>query len=403
MRLGKQLAHDAMIRTSQNSPRTVYADYQASAPVDTRVVEVMRKYNEVYYANPHASEHAMGWQAAEAIQKARTEIASCFGGDSEEVIFTSGATEANNLAVLGLAARAPATRRRIVVSAIEHKCILQAAELAARRFGCVLERLSVDMDGQISLEELAQKLTDDVLLVSVMAVHNEVGTVAPIVQIAEMCAEVGAIFHTDAAQALPAGAINLNALPMGMASLSGHKIYGPKGIGALLVPVELQDRLEPIIVGGGQQNGLRAGTLPLPLCVGLAEAVRLMCGEEAGLDRIRVSNLRNRFAAELLATGKAELNGPSLSSRHPGNCNVRFNGWDAADLLGRLQPTLAASTGSACTSGSPEPSYVLRAMGYSIDEAASSVRFSFGRFTTEADIDIGLSEILGIIAVLPVA
>lgn len=194
--------------------------------MDHRVFAVIREYSDKYYANPHASDHALGWQATEAIEAARLEIASGLGCDSADVIFTSGATEANNLAVLGLAARASTTRRRILVSAIEHKCVLQAAELAARRFGCIIERMPVNLDGQISLEELAQKLSTDVLLVSVMAVHNEVGTVAPIAQIAEMCAEVGAVFHTDAAQALPAGRLDLNSMQPCMASLSGHKKIG---------------------------------------------------------------------------------------------------------------------------------------------------------------------------------
>jgi cysteine desulfurase len=372
---------------------TINADYQASTPVDRAVVEVLIASIETYQGNPHASDHVLGWKAMESVESSKVIISKELGCTPDSIVFTSGATEANNLAILGLAARATSARRRILVSPTEHKCVLAAASLAARRYGCEVEHLAVDAAGHVVLEELERRLGDDVLLVSAMAVHNEIGTIAPVARLSALCASAGAIFHCDGAQALPAMPLDLADLDIGMLSLSGHKIYGPKGIGALIVRPEIQEELEPLIVGGGQQNGLRSGTLPVALCAALAEAVRLLGGETAAAERARVRRLRDYFATALLEDERVTLNGPPLEQRHPGNCNLRFSGWDAQDLLMRLQPRLAASTGSACTSGAPEPSYVLRAIGLSVDEAASSIRFSFGRFSTEADIGTAVSAV----------
>jgi cysteine desulfurase len=376
-----------MIRDMKPSIRSIYADYQASTPVDEAVLEAMAKYYQENAANPHARDHAMGWAADAAVSTARERLAACLGCDAAEVVFTSGATEANNLVILGAAARAPKVRKRILVSAVEHKCVLAAAAATARRFGCVVETLSVDAHGRLRMEKLERSLDESVLLVSVMAVNNEVGTIEPLAAIGSACARAGAIFHTDAAQALAAGPIDVEAIGASALSLSGHKIYGPKGIGALYLSRTLQPRIEPMIVGGGQQDGLRAGTLPVPLCVGLAVAAEQMGGPEADQDRQRVASLRDRFAELLLGVKGVALNGPPLAERHPGNCNLRFDGWDAKDLLNRLQPRLAASTGSACTSGTEEPSYVLRAIGLSHEQAAASIRFSFGRYSTLDDIE----------------
>jgi cysteine desulfurase len=376
-----------MIRSQKPSIRRVYADYQASTPVDEAVLSGMAKYYRESPANPHADDHAMGWEAAEAITVAKARLAACLNCDAEEIVFTSGATEANNLAVLGAAAGAPLERKRILLSAVEHKSVSEPAGLAALRFGCRVQTIPVDSEGVVIVEELERALSDDVLLVAMMAVNNEVGAIQPVEKIGRLCAQVGAIFHTDAAQALATAPLDVASVSIGSTSLSGHKIYGPKGIGALYLRLDIQDRIEPMIVGGGQQAGLRAGTLPVPLCVGLSLAAERMGGTNGSDEKQRVATLRNSFAEPLLKLSTVALNGPPLHQRHPGNCNLRFDGWEAKHLLGRLQPQLAASTGSACTSGTDEPSYVLRAMGLTHEQAASSIRFSFGRFSTMEDVE----------------
>lgn len=376
-----------MIRDPHTNARPVNADYQSTTPVDPAVLDVLVRTTRDVLGNPHASDHALGWQAMETIEASRQLIARSLGCDADSIVFTSGATESNNLAILGSAARAPKSRRRILVSAIEHKCVLAAAERAAEWFGCSVERLPVDVFGHVPQDELERRLGEDVLLVSIMTVHNEIGTIAPIARYAALCNRVGAVLHSDAAQALCAIPLDVAELGAGLLSLSGHKIYGPKGIGALIVRPDLLDAIAPLIVGGGQQGGLRSGTLPVPLCAALAEAVRIAADTDASAERARVRSLRNRFAGRLLEDPRVRLNGPALDDRHPGNCNLAFEGWDAHDLLLRLQPKLVASTGSACTSGTPEPSYALRAIGLSARDAGSSVRFSFGKYTSETDIE----------------
>ena len=366
---------------------TIYADYQATTPVDPRVVERMAPYWRESFGNPHSNDHVVGWKAAQAVRESQESIARLIGSDPDEIIFTSGATEANNLALLGLARRAPASRRRILVSAIEHKCVLAAARALEEREGFSLEIIPVDGEGFVNLEALRQMLDDSVLVVSIMAVNNEVGTIQDIPAISEALSGHGALFHCDAAQAPCAMDVSSLALLADLISLSGHKMYSPQGIGALYVRREIQDHIEPILYGGGQQGGIRSGTVPLPLCVGFAAATDLMSGNEAANERKRVAELRDDFWKHLTHTGcPAFLNGPRGERRHPGNANVRFEGVEAQDVLGTLQPQVAASTGAACTSGVPEPSHVLRALGLSQEQADSSIRFSFGRFTTDAEI-----------------
>jgi cysteine desulfurase len=343
-------------------------------------------------ANPHASEHSMGWRAYAAIETASAQIATTLHVDSDEIIFTSGATEANNLAVLGLLPRAPRGRRRLLISAIEHKSVLAAAS-AARRFGYEPNLIPVDASGTVDPDALAANLSDDVLLVSVMAVNNEIGTIQPLRAIADCAHRAGALFHTDAVHTLAAGPFDLSESGADLASLSAHKIYGPKGVGCLFIRREVQQRIEPLMYGGEQQQGLRPGTLPVPLCAGFGAAAALMAGAGAD-DRRRVAELRNRLVRGLLDLGpRICLNGPPLEARHPGNANIRFPGLDARDILSVLQPRLAASTGSACTSGDQEPSHVLRSIGLSIKDAQASIRFSLGRFTSAEDIDRAISMI----------
>lgn len=366
---------------------TIYADYQASTPVDPRVVEAMLPYWRGAFGNPHSSEHIVGWRAAEAVRGAASSLAALIGADADEVIFTSGATEANNLALLGLARRA-AGRRRILLSAIEHKGVLAAARSLTEREGFAVETIPVDSEGCVDLAGLAERLDETVLVVSVMAVNNEVGTIQDIPRIATLLARHGIVLHCDAAQAPCAVDVGELAASADLISLSSHKMYGPQGIGALCIRRELHEQIEPLIYGGGQQDGLRSGTVPLALCVGMAAAAELLRTPEGAEERRRVARQRDRFVGLLCAGGfPVALNGPAGERRHPGNANLRFEGFQAQDVLGALQPRLAASSGAACSSGMPEPSHVLRALGLSAAEAEASVRFSFGRFTTDEELE----------------
>ena len=367
---------------------TIYADYQATTPVDPRVVERMAPHWHASFGNPHSSDHIVGWQAAKAVTQSKTAVAELIGADPDEIIFTSGATEANNLALFGLARRAPTIRRRILVGVTEHKCILAAARALEKREGFIAVYIPVDSEGFIDLDALAEKLDETTLVVSIMAVNNEVGTIQDIPRIAEIVGNSGAFFHCDAAQAACAMNMSELAAHADLISLSGHKIYGPQGIGALYIRRDVQESIEPIIYGGGQQSNLRSGTVPVPLCVGMAAAAEILQTDEGEAERKRVAGQRNLFVGKLQQSGyPVSLNGPTGDRRHPGNANLRFDGFVAQEILGALQPRLAASTGSACTSGIPEPSHVLRAIGLSPDQSDASIRFSFGRFTTDEEIE----------------
>lgn len=369
-----------------SSKGTIYADYQATTPVDPRVLDRMMPYWGESFGNPHSSDHIIGWRAAEAVRESQESVAGLIGADPDEIVFMSGATEANNLALFGLARRAPEGRRRILVSAIEHKCVLAAARALEAQEGFVLETIPVDDEGFADLEALQGMLDETVLLASIMAVNNEVGTIQDVPHISGLLRERGVLFHCDAAQAPCAMDMAGFAAHADMISLSGHKAYGPQGIGALYIRREVQRWLEPIIHGGGQQDGLRSGTVPVPLCVGMAAGMDLLRTEGAE-ERKRVARQRDAFVSLVSSrSGSVVLNGPAGSARHPGNANFRFEGVPAQDILGTLQPRLAASTGAACTSNIPEPSHVLREMGLSSEQAESSIRFSFGRNTTDAEV-----------------
>jgi cysteine desulfurase len=366
----------------------IYLDHQATTPVDPRVLEKMLPHLGQRFGNPHSSEHAFGWAAANAAAEAAAQVARLIGADPDEIVFTSGATEANNLALLGIGRKAAAGgRKRIVVSAIEHKCVLAAARALSEHYGFTVEHVGVDRAGRVDLEALQRMVGPDVLMVSVMAVNNEIGVVQDIEEIAAIARDAGALFHCDAAQAPLAVDLDVSAAAVDLVSLSAHKMYGPKGIGALFIRRGLEERIEPLIYGGGQQNGLRSGTVPVALCVGMGAAAALLSTAEAGTEREALARKRDRFARLLGQRWQIALNGPAAAQRHPGNANIRFEGFAAPDILGALQPRLAASTGAACTSGTPEPSHVLRAIGLSGDEADSSIRFSLGRDTTDEDVD----------------
>ena len=318
------------------------------------------------------------------------QVAALIGADPDEIIFTSGATEANNMALLGLARRSRPTSnsRRFILSEIEHKCVLAAGRAISDQHGLPVEHLTVDKEGRVLLASLEDALDEDVLAVSIMAVNNEIGTIQDIQEISELVRNAGAIFHCDAAQAPISMDLRGIAEHVDMLSLSAHKMYGPKGIGALYIRRELQGSLEPLIYGGGQQGGLRSGTVPTALCVGMGVAAELLSGDDARQKRELLRQRRDRFLEKLAdLPWSIRLNGPTGELRHPGNANICFEGFFAQDILQVLQPRLAASTGSACTSGIPEPSHVLKAIGLSPEDAEASIRFSLGFDTTDADID----------------
>ena len=365
---------------------TVYMDYQATTPIDPRVYDLVQPYFKKDFGNPHSLDHSFGWKANKALENSRTHLASALSIDSNEIYFTSGATEANNLALKGLLPPASSKRNKLIVSSIEHKSILSIARYV-RELGFNLSVVPVDSEGVVDLSRLEELLDETVFLVSIMAVNNEIGSIQPLQQIAQMSHLAGALFHSDCAQAFGAIDLSLDDIDLDLASFSAHKIYGPKGIGALYVKKGLEARIVPIIHGGGQEGGLRSGTQPTALCLGFGEAIRIM-KQEGEAERSHIKTLRKHFYKCLSNHYPSiQLNGPPLEKRHAGNLNICFPGQDAKDILNRLQPLLAASTGSACTSGIPEPSHVLKAIGLTGEEAESSIRFSLGRFSTLEQVE----------------
>jgi len=378
---------------------SVYMDYQATTPVDPAVIAAMDAAWRNDFANPHSVEHALGWGAAAALEKSAAAVGAFVGASGDHVVFTSGATEANWLAILGIAARAPRNRTRLLLSAAEHKSVLAAGAEAQRRFGMEVTVLGVDTFGCVDPTTLRSCIDDRVALVSIMAVNHEVGALNDIAGLARISRKHGALFHVDASQAPAACDSRALAHHTDLLTLSAHKAYGPKGIGALIAAPDVQDRLEPLMRGGGQQAGLRPGTAPTPLCVGFAAALQEFDRVGAGAERVRVARLRDRFLGGLKElSGGIELVGPPRERRHPGNACVRIHGVDGADLIASLQPRLAASTQSACNSGSTEPSPVLLAIGLEPDAARECVRFSVGRFTTEDQVDDAVRWIVTAIA-----
>ncbi|PBB81236.1 cysteine desulfurase [Mesorhizobium sp. WSM3879] len=368
--------------------KAVYLDYQASTPLDPRVrIAVDAAYDAP--GNASSEEHAFGWAALSRVEAARGFVAESLNAVAEEVTFTSGATEANNIAILGAAMAAPPRRRRILVSAIEHKSV-SAAAYAAERFGFVVEVVPVTHDGLTDIQALEAMLDDEVAIVSVMAVNNEIGTIQPSALVGRLTRSAGAFFHVDATQALAATHVDMTEWGADALSLSGHKIYAPGGIGALIVALDAPWRPKPLMFGGGQEQGLRPGTLPVPLCVGLGEACRLI-SIEGEVERRRVGDLRDALARRLKDVFAELRVSCEQTPRHPGCLHIRIPKVSASDLLMRLQPLVAASTGSACTSGMLGPSHVVLAIGLSAADAAECLRFSLGRFSTESDVEIAVS------------
>ena len=379
---------------SRNS-RPVYLDYQATTPTDPEVVEAMLPYFTEKFGNPHSTGHYYGWEASDGVELAREQIANLIGATHREIVFTSGATESNNIALKGLARFYSGHKSHIITLAPEHKCVLETCAQIEKE-GYDLTILPVQANGIVDLELLSETIREETLFVSIMAVHNEYGIIQPMKEIGALCRERGVFFHTDAAQAFGKISLDVEAMNIDLMSISGHKIYGPMGIGALYVRRRPRVRLTPLFDGGGQERGVRSGTLPAPLCVGLGKA-----SEKAGQEMIEETKRLTELRDGLLERLQGELSEVSLNggreNRLPGNLNLSFAGVSGEDLVSGLKG-LAVSSGSACTSTSVEPSYALKALGLSHEAAASSIRIGIGRFTTEKEVSLAADMIISLVS-----
>ena len=374
----------------RRNDQPIYLDYQATTPMDPRVLDAMMPYFTTKFGNPHSRSHSYGWEAEEAVEKARAQIAKLIGGDEKEVIFTSGATESNNLAIKGVAHFYKDRKNHIVTLVTEHKCVLDTCRHLEQE-GFEVTYLPVQQNGLVDLERLREAITDKTVLVSVMAVNNEIGVIQPLKEIGALCREKKVFFHTDAAQAVGKIPLDVEEMNIDLMSISGHKIYGPKGIGALYVRRKPRVRLVALIDGGGQERGFRSGTLPTPLCVGLGEACEIAL-KEMGAEATRLHELRDRFLSRIqVKLPDIYVNG-DLEQRIPGNLNISFAYVEGESLIMGIK-SLSVSSGSACTSASLEPSYVLRALGVEEELAHTSLRIGFGRFTTEQEVDTAVEDI----------
>ncbi|VVD80604.1 IscS subfamily cysteine desulfurase [Pandoraea fibrosis] len=361
----------------------IYMDYSATTPIDPRVVDKMLPYLREQFGNPASRSHSFGWAAEQAVEEAREEVAKLVGADPREIVWTSGATESNNLALKGAAHFYQGKGKHLITVKTEHKAVLDTMRELERE-GFEVTYLDVKDDGLLDLEVFKAALRPDTILVSVMAVNNEIGVIQDIATIGEICREKGIIFHVDAAQATGKMPIDLNALKVDLMSFSAHKTYGPKGIGALYVRRKPRVRIEAQIHGGGHERGMRSGTLATHQIVGMGEAFRL-AREEMAAENERVRMLRDRLLRGLTEMEEVYVNG-DMEQRVPHNLNISFNFVEGESLIMAIKD-VAVSSGSACTSASLEPSYVLRALGRNDELAHSSIRFTVGRFTTEQEVD----------------
>ena len=365
----------------------IYMDYGATTPCDPRVVDAMIPWLREHFGNPASRSHAWGWEAEEAVEKARTQVAELIGADPREIVWTSGATESNNLALKGAAHFYASRGKHIITVKTEHKAVLDTTRELERQ-GFEVTYLDVQENGLLDLDRFKDALRPDTILVSVMLVNNEIGVIQDIPTIGAMCRERGIVFHVDGAQATGKVAIDLKTLPVDLLSLASHKTYGPKGIGALYVRRKPRVRLEAQMHGGGHERGMRSGTLPTHQCVGMGEAFRI-AREEMGTELERIRMLQQRLLSGISAIEQVFING-DLERRVPHNVNASFNFVEGESLIMGVKD-IAVSSGSACTSASLEPSYVLRALGRSDELAHSSLRMTIGRFTTEHDIDTAVA------------
>jgi cysteine desulfurase len=370
----------------------VYLDNNSTTRCDERVVQAMLPFFTEDYGNAASRSHAYGWKAEAAVEEAREQIAELIGATAKEIIFTSGATESNNLAIKGVAAMYKKKGNHVITQATEHKAVLDTVK-RLERDGCHVTTLPVDKFGRVSAEQVREAITDQTVLVSIMFANNEIGTVQPIAEIGKLCKEKGVLFHTDAVQAVGKMPIDVGAMGIDLLSLTAHKIYGPKGIGALYVrKKDPRVRLEPMIDGGGHERGMRSGTLAVPGIVGLGAACQIAF-KEMEFESVRTLKLRERLRHGIMSQlNETFLNGHP-TERLPGNANISFAYVEGEGLMMGIKD-IAVSSGSACTSASLEPSYVLRALGVGDELAHSSIRFGVGRFTTEAEIDFTIDLVV---------
>ena len=374
----------------------IYLDYSATTPVDPRVAKRMMVFLTEEYGNPASRSHSYGWTAEEAVEDARENVAKLVGADAKEIVWTSGATESNNLAIKGAANFYKSKGKHIITMSIEHKAVLDTCR-ELERHGFEVTYLDPEPDGLLDLEKFKAAIRPDTILVSIMYVNNEIGVIQPIPQIGEICRAKGIIFHVDAAQATGKVVIDLNTLKVDLMSFCAHKTYGPKGIGALYVRRKPRVRLEAQMHGGGHERGFRSGTLPTHQIVGMGESFRL-ARDEMAAENERIRMLRDRLLNGLNEMEEVYVNG-DLEARVPHNLNMSFNFVEGESMIMAIKE-IAVSSGSACTSASLEPSYVLRALGRSDELAHSSIRFTIGRFTTEEEIDYSINLIKAKIAKL---
>jgi cysteine desulfurase len=367
----------------------IYMDYGATNPVDPRVVDAMVPWLREHFGNPASRSHAWGWEAEEAVEKAREDVAALIQADPREIVWTSGATESNNLAIKGAAHFYASRGKHLVTVKTEHKAVLDTMRELERQ-GFEVTYLDVQEDGLLDLDRFRDALRPDTILASVMLVNNEIGVIQDIPTIGAICREKGILLHVDAAQATGKVAIDMGSLPVDLMSLASHKTYGPKGIGALYVRRKPRVRLEAQMHGGGHERGMRSGTLPTHQCVGMGEAFKI-ARLDMGVESERIRMLQQRLLTGISQIEQVFING-HLEKRVPHNVNASFNYVEGESLIMGIKG-LAVSSGSACTSASLEPSYVLRALGRSDELAHSSLRITIGRFTTEADIDYAVSTL----------
>lgn len=374
-----------------NNNKVYYLDYQATTPCDPRVVDEMIPHFSENFGNPHSRNHAYGWNAEAAIETARSQVARLIGANPKEIVFTSGATESNNLALKGVLDFYKETKNHIVTTVTEHKCVLDTCRHLEEQ-GFSVTYLPVQANGLIDLDQLKAAITDKTILVSIMAVHNEIGVIQPLHEIGQICKDAGVFFHTDAAQAAGKIPLEVEAMNISLMSISSHKLYGPKGIGALYVRRKPRVRVLAQMNGGGQERGMRSGTLPTPLCVGFGKACEI-AQQEMNDEFARLQSLYNQFTAKIYTElTEVYLNGDA-KQRFPGNINISFAYVEGEGLMMGLKD-LAISSGSACTSASLEPSYVLRALGVGEELAHTSLRIGIGRFTTADEIDYAANRII---------
>ena len=385
-------ASTSEIQHKKASAMPIFLDYQSTTPCDPRVVEAMLPYFTQKFGNPHSRSHAFGWEAEAACEVAREQVARLINADAKEIIFTSGATEANNIALKSVGAFYKEKKNHIITVQTEHKCVLDSARHMEMQ-GFEVTYLPVQTNGLIDLDQLKAAIKPNTLMVSIMAVNNELGVIQPLHEIGKITREHGVLFHTDAAQAFGKIPLDVEAMNIDLMSISGHKIYAPKGVGALFVRRRPRVRLEALFSGGGQERGMRSGTLPVPLVVGFGEAARIAKLEMAD-ENARIRYLASKFLKAVMDdVPDVYLNG-DREQRIPGCINLSFAYIEGESMIMAIK-NLAVSSGSACTSASLEPSYVLRAIGVGEELAHTSIRFGIGRFTTEAEIDEAIRIVSG--------